>query len=284
MSSVYFIEGIPGSGKSTYAQRLYDHLLSQGNQVEMYSEGDLHPIDLAWCSIIKRNVFNQLVEKHSKYRDQILSHSKFIEDIAITAYTKIQVDDDDGSFYDDFSPYEIYRTKDFSHFKNTHLTLWQKFNMSHKKDTIYIFECIFLQNHINELILKFGIEGREMIQYFQDLLKELSQLSISIFYIKPLNVKETFDRVIDERRSSNPNFKDWIDQVLEYFQNTKYGKKKAYLEYDGALQYFKDRQKMELKIIKKLPVDATVFDLRNDYDLVFQQIIEHIANKNTSNK
>ena len=276
MSTAYFIEGIPGSGKSTYAQRLYDYLKEKGKNVVLYSEGDLHPIDLAWCSIIKRDVFNTLTEKHEKYRDQILSHSKFIGDTAITAYTKVRVDNEDVSFYDDFSPYEIYRTKDFQHFKDTHLKLWKKFNETYDNDTVYIFECIFLQNHINELMLKFGKKRKEMTVYFQDLLDQLNNIELKLLYVKPIDVKKTFDRVIEERRSNNPVYKDWIDQVIEYFEKTKYGKEKGYLGYEGALQYFKDRQKKELKIIKKLNVQSFIFDLEEDYDIVFDQITQSI--------
>ena len=276
MSTAYFIEGIPGSGKSTYAQRLHDHLKSQGKNVVLYSEGDLHPIDLAWCSIMNRDTFNTLTEKHEKYRDQILSHSKFMGDTVITAYTKIRVEDEDVSFFDNFSPYEIYRTKDFQHFKDTHLKLWKKFNETSDLDTVYIFECIFLQNHINELMLKFGKKRKEMTVYFQELLSQLSNLDLSLIYIKPVDVKKTFDRVIEERRSNNPVYKDWIDQVIEYFEKSKFGKEKGYLGYEGALQYFIDRQKKELKIIKKLEVKSSIFELEDDYDIVFNQIIDSI--------
>lgn len=276
MTKAYFIEGIPGSGKTTYAKRLYDHLISQGETVELFNEGDLHPIDLAWCSIIQKNQFTSLAEKHSKYRDQLLDHSKFIEDIVITAYTKVRVNDDDASFYDDFSPYEIYRTKDFQYFKDTHLTLWEKFNEIHKKDTIYIFECIFLQNHINELILKFKLSEKEMLDYFQGFMNSLSDIDKEIIYVKPVNVKETFDHVISERKSNNKNYSDWIDLVVEYFEKSKHGKELGYIGYEGALRYFEDRQELECKLIKELTVKSNIYDLEKDYDEVFENIIANI--------
>ena len=131
MSQAYFIEGIPGSGKTTYAKRLYDYFVSKGKKVQLYSEGDLHPIDLAWCSILKTEKFNELCETHSAYREQILQHSKFLENTVVTAYTKVRVDDSDVTFYDDFAPFEIYKTKDFNYFKQTHLDLWRRFNNNH---------------------------------------------------------------------------------------------------------------------------------------------------------
>ena len=283
MSKAYFIEGIPGSGKTTYAQRLFEHLKSSGKSVVLYSEGDLHPIDLAWCSIMKSEDFTSLTEKYSKYRDQILAHSKFNEDTVITAYTKVRVEDSDASFFDDFSPYEIYRTKDFNHFKDTHITLWETFNTDHKKDTIYIFECIFLQNHINELNLKFGLFEAEIQKYFQELINTLSNLETYILYIKPLNIKKTFDKVIEERKSNNENYKDWIDLVIEYLENTKLGKTLGYSGYEGALRYFEDRQKLECNLLEKLDTNKIIFEQDGNYDLVFTSIKEHLDKKNTSN-
>ena len=276
MSKTYFIEGIPGSGKTTYAQRLYDHLQSQGESVELYSEGYLHPIDLAWCSIIRTDKFNALTEKYSAYRDQILTHSKFMKDTVVTAYTKVKVDDQDSAFFDDFSPYEIYRTKDFHHFRDTHLALWETFNDSHEEDTIYIFECIYLQNHINELKLKFSLAEDDMLEYFQQLLDKLSNFETTVFYIKPLNIKETFDRVIDERKSNNENYKDWIDSVIEYLEGTKLGKELGYIGYNGALRYFKYRQKLECNLLKKLAINKVIFEQHGDYDIVFDMIIEYL--------
>jgi len=283
MSKAYFIEGIPGSGNTTYAQRLYDHLKSKGESVELYSEGDLHPIDLAWCSIIKTDTFNALTEKYSAYRDQILDHSKFIEDIVITAYTKVKVDDKDATFFDDFSPYEIYRTKDFHHFRDTHLALWETFNDSHKEDTIYIFECIYLQNHINELKLKFSLSNNDMLDYFQQLMDKLSTIESTILYIKPLDIKATFDRIIKERKSNNENYKDWIDQVIEYLEGTKLGKELGYIGYDGALKYFTDRQKLEYYLLRKLTTKKVIFEQKGDYDIVFDMIINYIEKKETIN-
>lgn len=276
MSRAYFIEGIPGSGKTTYAQRLFDHLHSKGESVILFNEGDLHPIDLAWCSIIKSDKFTALTEKYSAYREQILEHSKFMEDTVITAYTKVRVDDKDATFFDDFSPYEIYRTKDFHHFRDTHLALWEKFNQSYKEDTIYIFECIYLQNHINELLLKFGLFESEVLNYFQELMNKLSNLETTVLYIKPLNIKTTFDRVIDERKSNNDFYKDWIDLVIEYLEGTKLGKKLGYAGYDGAIQYFNDRQKLECNLLRKLNTKAMVFEQEEDYDAVFNRIIQYL--------
>ena len=186
--------------------------------------------------------------------------------------------DKDIRFYDDFSPYEIYRTKDFHHFKESHLKLWRKFNLNFDKDTIYIFECIFLQNHINELILKFDLSSKQMIEYFQELINSINKLETHVFYIKPNDVKKTFDHVIQERKSNNPNFKDWIDLVIEYLEKTKHGKRLGYIGYEGAIAYFEDRQKLECQILNTLRINTVIFEQNSDYNKVFHNIIKCIEN------
>jgi thymidylate kinase len=47
MKKIYFIEGLPGSGKTTMARRLSKYLESTNEDVVIYNEGDLHPVDLA---------------------------------------------------------------------------------------------------------------------------------------------------------------------------------------------------------------------------------------------
>lgn len=265
---VIFIEGLPGSGKSTFARKLKEYYQSLGKKVAMYNEGDLHPIDLAWCSITDSTVFYNLLLKYKKYDDQILSLTKKVKGKYITAYTKVRLDDEDASFYDEFAKYEIYRVDNLQEFLDAHLELWSSF---HSEDMIYIFECIFLQNHINELILKYNKDQQFINQYFNRLLSAL-QTKPTLFYIKQLNIDQTLNRIIEERRSDNPVYKDWIELVKEYFETTTFGNELGYITEDGVVQYFKDRQNMELEVIDSVSIEKHVFELEDDYDSVFEEM------------
>jgi hypothetical protein len=267
ISKIIFIEGLPGSGKTIYTKRLSEYLLSLGEEVESYNEGDLHPIDLAWCAILTETEYNELLNKHRKYKEQIIKHSAKRDIGYIVAYTLIRVEDDDVSFYSDYEPYEIYKSNDFEHFKNTHLTLWNTFI---PQDKYYIFECIFLQNHINELILKFNLTIEEMIEYFKELYNQV-QGEKTVYYIKQKKIDTTLKRIIEERRSNNPNYSDWIDLLAKYFEQTTYGKALGYIGAQGAYQYFVDRQNKELEIVKHLS-NIKIFELEDDYDIVFEEI------------
>jgi hypothetical protein len=268
--SIIFIEGLPGSGKSTYAQKLHQHLLSKGVACEVFTEGELHPIDLAWCSVMDKQTYERMLKEFAQYADQIKQHTRQQGNRYTTAYTKVKVEDPDVSFFEKFGAYEIYKTNDFPGFKNTHLDLWKSF---HPAGKVYLFECVFLQNHINELILKFDASRTDIVSYFQGLISCVSQYDPLLIYINQVDIQSTLDAVIEQRRSDNPAHKDWIELVYEYLQSTTHGKQKGFTGYNGVLSYFSYRRDLELEIIASLPIETKVFDLDGDYDTVFEQIV-----------
>lgn len=268
---VIIIEGIPGSGKTTFSNLIYHHLKDSNIKANLYNEGDLHPIDLAWCSIINEKDFEYLLNKYSKYSKDIKKYSKKLDNDIITAYTKVRVDNSDIQFYRDFEKYEIYRTDDLNIFKDAHLKLWKHLK---KTEDVYIFECIYLQNHINELILKHNLSKENILKYMKELINTIKDFNPIVFYLKPKNIEKTIKNIADLRRSDNPLYKDWIDLVIEYFENTKYGKKLGYIGYEGALKFFKDRVIIEEKVLKSISVKNHILNIDNNYNEVLKEIIK----------
>ncbi len=266
---IILVEGLPGSGKTTFTKRLKEYYTELGIKVKSYNEGDLHPIDLAWCSILDSSTYFKLLEKHNKYKDQIIKQSKKVKGKYIVAYTKLRVDDQDVSIYDDYSKYEIYKENDLDLFLQAHLELWDKFE---SEDTLYIFECIFLQNHINELILKHNKDQSFMVEYFNKLVASISKSNPILFYVKQNNIDQTLNRIIEERKSDNPNYKDWIELVDDYLKTTRYAAELNYTGSDGVVRYFKDRRDIELDIIPSLEMVSLIFELDEDYDKVFEEM------------
>ena len=50
-----FIEGIPGSGKSTLLDTLSRHF----TDYRVYREGDISPVELAWCAYMSEDAYRQ---------------------------------------------------------------------------------------------------------------------------------------------------------------------------------------------------------------------------------
>jgi hypothetical protein len=177
------------------------------------------------------------------------------------------------------SRFEIYREDILSKFFDEHKKRWSHFIEERKHNEFtYIFECVFLQNHINEIMLKNNLSDDETISYFLKFANLLKGVKVKLFYINQLDVKSRLDEIIEQRRSENKDlYPDWIDQVIDYLALGKFAKEKGYLGYGGALKFFSDRKKLENMIISHLPFETKVFDLANDYDRVFDQIIKSLT-------
>jgi len=273
MSKVYIIEGLPGSGKSTYSRRLETYLKSTGKRVKRYSEGDLHPVDLAWIAVTDEKTFDNLCESFSDQKEEILSNTKRVGDRYYTAYTKIGISDANHNPHQAFAAHSIYKTRDLKTFFAAHMDLWETFGRTHQPDTIYVFECVFLQNHINQLIASFNVDFEEMVSYFDTLIKTLDRLDPVILYIDQKHIEKTLQRLVEERRSPDHTlYKDWIDQVLDYMETLPYAKERDYVGYDGLIRYFKDRRKHERAVLEKIGCKHHVITLDGDYEAVFTEM------------
>ncbi|MEC9484926.1 MAG: adenylyl-sulfate kinase [Candidatus Izemoplasma sp.] len=80
MGHIIFIEGNPGSGKTTYAKRLKTTLENKGYKVKQYQEGDLHPIDLAWCAIVDESTYVDILNRYPMLENDIKQYTKHIDD------------------------------------------------------------------------------------------------------------------------------------------------------------------------------------------------------------
>ena len=279
-STIIFIEGNPGSGKSTFAKRLKQSLLSIGYSVRMYQEGDLHPIDLAWCAILTKDQYQATLDKYRMIKDDILTLTKPMNDQYVVAYTKVNPILAPKEFYDDMSSYEIYRSESLEMFKHAHQLLWNQFPNNMEHDTVYIFECVFIQNHINELILKYHLEDKAMYPYFRDLVQPLHAYHPYLIFIKQSNVERSIRQVAAERITNDPTkFKNWFDLVLDYMQSMPYTKVLGYIGEQGTIKYFNDRQVISLKIIDQLPIASDIVQLDQSYDDTYEKLEALVLNK-----
>jgi len=272
---IIFIEGNPGSGKTTFSRRLSKSLKNQGYHVKHFQEGDLHPIDLAWCAIVDEKKYEDFQHKYPLLKEDMIKHSKRLGKQWIIAYTRVDFRKATKAFYDEMEQYEIYRSKTLKPFKDLHEKLWTSFSQKLKEDTIYIFECVFIQNHINELILKYNLPFKEAYHYFVDLIQPLLPFHPLLFFIKQSDVKASIERVSAERKSPDPDkVAHWIDRVVDYITHMPYAKALSYTDYESVTQYFIDRQNLTIDILKDLNINHHILNLENDYDKIFEDIQE----------
>ena len=63
----YFVEGLQGAGKSTFVQKLSEHL----RKCQVFREGDFSPIELAWCAYVTEEEYKELLSQYPSLVSEI---------------------------------------------------------------------------------------------------------------------------------------------------------------------------------------------------------------------
>jgi hypothetical protein len=266
MSKLILVEGIPGSGKSTTARKIEELLNSRDVQVRCFNEGDLHPCDLAWHSCVPLLRYEQLLDTFVKEKEVLTKYTSVEEDYAYVAYTKLELQPHHPLFIE-LATYEPYNGKvSFEKFKELHFSRWKKFGEQTHDDTTYIFESAYLQNHVVELILTYQ-QNREYIKaYMKELIETVRSLEPLLIYLSPTYIAWTIHNAANERKTDRPDiWHDWIDDVIAYIKNSNYGKAHHVTGLPGCLEFFKKRQRLELDIIKELPIETYVREIQVNF-------------------
>jgi hypothetical protein len=275
------VEGIPGSGKTTISKKIKKHLTDRGLDVVLYNEGDAHPADMAWNALLSKEEYNKIIEEYKGSEQIIRENSIFEENYVILAYTKLGFHRKQNKLMEFLEAHEIYDGRvSVDIFTEIHLKRWKNFKKEvlHDKNKIVIFECSFLQNHVNELLAIHDKDFNFIKEYLNDLIKTVAELKPKLIYLNQFSIKETIARVAKERVSHNKEvYPHWIDMCIEYFKNSRYGKRNNLNDFDGLIKYFEKRQEIELQVIDSLAIDKLiVYNKHYDYENIENAVLMNL--------
>ena len=111
------------------------------------------------------------------------------------------------------------------------------------------FQLRFLQNPMCETMMRFGMDYAASQNYISEISEIIKPLNPVIIYINQPDVKETINRVIDERGN------DWLDAVINYHTSQGYGKQNGLSGFEGYIKCLEERKIRELKILRTLDLD-----------------------------
>lgn len=273
------VEGIPGSGKSTIADKIRNYIQDKGIKAILFSEGDAHPADMAWNACFSMDEYKELLKNNPEYVDVIKKNTQLEDDYAIVAYTKLGLTPQENELMKYFEDHEVYNARvNLDTFKKLHFKRWQNFCKNTDDNSVVIFECSYLQNHINELLGYYEKDVEFIIDYMINLIKTVENLNPKLIYLTQPSVHETIDRVAKERVSTDKaKWEDWIDLVIRYIENCPYGKNHDLKGFEGTIEFFDIRKKIELDVIDKLSIDKAI--IHNDdynWDEVFNKVISEL--------
>ncbi|WP_105615821.1 P-loop NTPase family protein [Vallitalea okinawensis] len=265
MRKLILVEGLPGSGKTTISKRIYEYT-STIRKTHLYQEGDGHPADLAWCACIPVEKLDCIMKEYPKYEMQIKRHMYIEDGYAVFPYTQFPIDD--KSFFQLMESFEVYDNRvGFKTFSDLHIKKWKKFSQQTLEgEAMAVFECAFLQNHINELLLFHCMSEEHIKKYLLNLISTVNELNPILIYLRQPSVYETIRKVSDIRVNKEGK-QVWMERVISYIQESPFGIAHSLSGFEGMVSYFEFRKEVELNIIKRLPIDSYIIDNPN-YDWV----------------
>ena len=277
-TKLILFEGIPGSGKSTFAHNSDLFLKKAGVDSLLYEEGCLHPANLDGYCIIPVTNLDELCSAFPECEKKIRAHAIITGDYALIQRQKNY--HPNSNIFRYLQKYAVWDNGlDFLLFKELHLERWRRFSLN-LKDTgkTAIFECAFLQDHITELMLYYEKTKYEIVEYFAGLESTISNLNPFLIYLRQENVKETIDRVAVQRVDTD-NDTSWAKNVAEMISESPYGKTNHLSGYEGLIDFFSRRKEVDLFVLSSLKMRHIIVDNNSyDWNSVREEVLQIIKN------
>lgn len=236
-----FIEGIHGSGKTALMKSLYEKL----DGYHMYFEGDISPVELAWCSYMTEEEYQRTLVRFPDLVSEIEKHTIKEENHFIVEYTQILTDTSEFHHY--MEQYEIYNgRRSFDDFKDLILTRLENF-----KGIGNLFECSLFQNIIEELILFHRKTEEEIISFYREIFEVIKQKNFILLYLYSDDIESNILKIKKERSDEN-GVEMWYPLVMRYLNNSPYGKQFEFVDISDMVAHFKIRMDLELRIITEI--------------------------------
>lgn len=225
---LFIIEGLPCSGKST-ASAFAASVLQQKEKVCYVDEGTgNHPADYEFHALAPAGLLSD--------REEVVSLSHY-----------------SGELFDRLLQYKIYDFLPWEKEMPLMLEKWRQFVRGCDKDTVYVFNCVLLQNPMCETMMRFGFSEEESKCYIEKIADIILPLNPTVIYLKNDDIAESVKKAASERPG-------WLDAVIDYHINGAYGKSIGAAGFDGYISCLKEQQERELRILSALQIEKFVVD------------------------
>lgn len=250
-----FIEGMQGSGKTT----LLETLSKRMDGYRTYREGDISPVELAWCSYLTQEQYDRILCSFPELWDRIEAHMKREDGHCIVAYTRVQTEN--AEFYRYMEQFEIYNgRRPWDEFQEIILRRFLAF-----REEGNLFECSFLQNIVETMLLYYELPEEEILTFYRKLFSKVDRDRFVMVYLDSEKMEDNLKQARKERVDENGK-EVWYELMLEYVRESPYGRKQEIMDGDVLIRHLRRRRKIEKRIIDKVLGDRCIVVLAKEYD------------------
>lgn len=249
-----FVEGVQGSGKSTLLNRFEKNYTTYN----VYREGDYSPVELAWCSYLSDEHYQEALTMFNNHYKEIIQNTHKENDKYIVTYTKIRAEE---AFYQHMEQYEIYNARvTYDDFKSIIFSRYKNFKADNN-----IFECSFLQNITENLILFYLKNDDEIVEFYRELYSLVNHEQFRLIYLYSDQIEENIKLAKKERVDENGN-EIWFQMMMDYLSNCPYGKANSVNDLKDLVNHLIHRRDLEIRIIKEVLGDKGKIVRAKEYD------------------
>ncbi|MGN0507384.1 MAG: hypothetical protein ACI4FZ_12545 [Lachnospiraceae bacterium] len=248
MKNHIFIEGLQGSGKTTLLRKLSEKY----PEYKAYYEGDISPVELAWCSYMTKQELDKVLMEYPHLEQEIWQNTKQEGDYYITSYTRILAEC--REFYEQMEQHEIYNGR--VSFERFHEIIMKRYLALEQGKNL--FECSFFQNSIETMMLYYQMEEQKIMDFYKEAYEILKPKGFRMLYLKSEHIRENILQIKRER-SDEHGVELWYPLMMKYLQESPYGKAHGYQDLNDMIAHFERRCGIEERIIREvLGEDCTV--------------------------
>ncbi|WP_055667161.1 hypothetical protein [Desnuesiella massiliensis] len=268
--TLYFIEGLPGVGKTTICEWIHEKTGAKC----ILENGLNYPNDLYKIAGIPLDVYNKICCNFSMLSDFVEQHGM---------YTYVNIEEVRNCFPNQYKLLNILSEWDIGDEFNPYMTLSHyipcsleflknRFTQLEQNGDSIIFDSVWLQNPINELLSR-NVDNETIIKYCSSFAEMLKKYNLNCIYLKRNNSDETI------KFARYAKGEVWTNRVAELISKTPYGIAHKLEGFDGMIKYFSTRAKIEQEVISRGFIKCLQYTVNeNNWDELRELIWEDVKN------